>query len=288
MFEGVYTAIVTPFRDDDSIDEEAFRALLDRQIEGGVDGVVPVGTTGESPTLDFEEHHRVIELAVELCRGRIKVIAGTGGNSTREAIELTARARDAGADGTLQVTPYYNKPSQTGLIRHFSAVADLGLPTVLYNVPGRSVIEIEVDTVAQLAQHPDIVAIKEAGGDAKRVSRILRRCDIEVISGDDALTLPMMDRGAVGVISVASNLIPAEVSTLVHEALSKNWSVAQEQHAAFHALFDAMFIESNPVPVKTALGMMGLCDERVRSPLYELSPEQRTELESCLRAYRLL
>jgi 4-hydroxy-tetrahydrodipicolinate synthase len=208
MFEGAYTAIVTPFNRDGSVDYDRLRALIDWQIAEGVDGLVPVGTTGESPTVDYKEHERIIEVTIEAARRRVKVIAGTGANSTAEALELTRHAKDAGADGTLQVTPYYNKPNSTGLLRHFSAVADLGLPTVLYNVPGRTSKEIPIEVVVELAKHPKIVAIKEAGGSVDRVSQIVSRCKITVLSGDDSLTLPMMAVGAVGVISVASNRAP--------------------------------------------------------------------------------
>ena len=192
MFEGAYTAIVTPFTTDGDIDFDCYRKLLERQIENGVDGVLPVGTTGESPTLNMQEHEEVIAAAVDVCRGRIKVMAGTGGNSTAEALELTRHAMDAGADGTLQVTPYYNKPSQEGLYRHFSTVADLGLPVVLYNVPGRTSRAIDIDTIERLSHHEHIVAVKEAGGSVERVSQILDACEIEVLSGDDSLTFPMI------------------------------------------------------------------------------------------------
>ena len=288
MFTGTYTAIVTPFQSDNTLDEEAFRGLIDFQINNGVDGIVPVGTTGESPTLNYEEHHRVIEVAVEACRDRGKVIAGTGGNSTDEALELTQRAKDAGSDGTLQVTPYYNKPSQAGLIRHFSALADIGLPMVLYNIPGRSALEIDIKTIAQLAQHPNIIAVKEAGGSVDRVSHIRRACAIDILSGDDALTLPMMIVGAVGVISVASNIIPKAVSNMVHAALAGDWATAGELHATYHRLFCELFIETNPVPVKSALSMMGKCMESVRGPLSELSDSNLIRLEACLRDYQLI
>ena len=194
MYEGAYTAIVTPFNRNGSVDFDKLRDLIELQIQGGIDGIVPVGTTGESPTLDVHEHEKVIETAIQVANKRIKVIAGTGANSTAEALELTRHAKAAGADATLQVTPYYNKPNQTGLIRHFSAVADLGLPTVLYNIPGRSGREIAVETVVELAKHPKIVALKEAGGSVDRVSQVATRCSIEILSGDDSLTLPMMSK----------------------------------------------------------------------------------------------
>lgn len=288
MFEGAYTALVTPFRDDGAFDEDAYRAHIDSQVEGGVDGIVPVGTTGESPTLDFNEHHRVIEVAIDAAAGRVKVIAGTGGNSTAEALELTQHAKDAGADGALQVTPYYNKPSQAGLIRHFSAVADIGLPVVLYNVPGRTGLAIATETTAALSEHPHITTIKEAGGSVDQVSHLRRACDIEILSGDDMLTLPMMVVGAVGVISVASNIIPGPVSEMVHAALDGRWEEARELHATYHSLFCDMFIETNPQPVKTALAMMGRVKPVFRPPLCELSAANAEELRGALDSYGLL
>ena len=233
MFQGAYTAIVTPFGADGQVNYETFAKLIEAQVAAGIDGIVPVGTTGESPTLGVDEHEKVIETAVELAAGRIKVIAGTGANSTSEAIELTKHAKDAGADGTLQVTPYYNKPNQEGLYRHFSAVADLGLPVVLYNVPGRSGMEIAVETVARLSEHPNVVCVKEAGGSVERVSAIADVCDIDVVSGDDALALPMITVGAVGVISVASNVVPAEVARMIHAALDGDMATAGKLHKKY-------------------------------------------------------
>lgn len=288
MFEGAYTAIVTPFQDDGAVDYDCLRALIERQLEGGVDGIVPVGTTGESPTLTVEEHGRVIDIAIETCRGRAKVIAGTGGNSTAEAIELTAHAREAGADGTLQVTPYYNKPSQQGLVRHFSAVADIGLPVVLYNVPGRTGCEIAVETVAELAENPNIAAIKEAGGSVDRVSRIMDCCRIEVLAGDDSLCFPMMAVGGKGVISVATNVAPQPVAEMVHSALAGNWDKAQELHSRLYRLFDDLFLQSNPIPVKAALAMMGLAREVYRLPLCPMDENLKPRLRECLSQLELL
>lgn len=288
MFEGAYTAIVTPFLEDGSVDYEAFQSLVEQQVEGGIDGIVPVGTTGESPTLNYEEHRGVIEAAVKAAAGRIKIIAGTGGNSTEEALELTRHAKDAGADGTLQVTPYYNKPSQRGLIQHFTKVADIGLPVVLYNIPGRTAMELSVDTVVELAGHPSVAAIKEASGSVDRVSTYRRRCDIEVLSGDDALTLPKMVVGAVGVISVASNLDPAGITRMVHAALEGNWNEAREMHARYHGLFTDLFIETNPVPVKAALAMMGRIREVYRLPLVGLEDANRQQLKTRLEELGLL
>lgn len=288
MFEGAYTAIVTPFTKDNRVDYAKLKELIERQIHGGIDGVVPVGTTGESPTLDNEEHKKVIETAVETCRGRIKVIAGTGSNSTSEALELTGFAMRVGADGTLQVSPYYNKPNQEGLYRHFSAIADLGLPVILYNIPGRCGVEIAVDTVARLAQHPNIKAVKEAAGSVPRVSQILALCDLCVLSGDDPLTLPMMAVGAKGVISVAANIAPQPVADLVHAALDGRWEDARRLHQAYFQLFNDMFIDTNPIPVKAALAMMGLIEETYRLPLCAMSPALKTRLAETLRKVKLV
>lgn len=289
MFEGAYTAIVTPFNSDGSIDFGKFKDLIELQIAGGIDGIVPVGTTGESPTVDYAEHKRLIQISVETCRGRIKVIAGTGANATSEAIELTRHALEIGADGTLQVAPYYNKPNQEGLYRHFLTIAELGLPVVLYNIPGRSGVEIAIETVARLAQHPRIVAIKEAAGSVPRVSQILAQCNqLCVLSGDDPLTLPMLSVGAKGVISVASNVAPQAVADLVHAALRGDWAQAARLHTAYFRLFTDLFLDTNPIPVKTALAMMGRIEEVFRLPLCPTSAAVKNKLGECLRAYRLI
>jgi len=288
MFEGAYTAIVTPFNQDGGIDYDKFKALIEIQVESGIDGIVPVGTTGESPTLDHEEHKKVIETAVVSCKGRIKVIAGTGANSTLEALSLTKFAADIGADGTLQVTPYYNKPNQEGLVRHFSAIAEIGLPVVLYNIPGRSGIEIAVDTIVQLSKHPKIVAVKEAGGKVIRVSRILSKCDICIVSGDDSLTLPMMAVGAKGVISVASNVAPKPVADMVHSALDGQWKKAMDLHRNWFRLFTDLFIDTNPIPVKAALAMMGQIEEEYRLPLCPMSRNLKDKLAECLKELKLM
>lgn len=288
MFEGAYVAIVTPFTKDNRVDYDKLKELIELQIQGGMDGIVPVGTTGESPTLNNEEHKKVIETAVETCRGRIKVIAGTGANSTSEALELTGSALRAGADGTLQVSPYYNKPNQEGLYRHFSAIADLGLPVILYNIPGRCGIEIAVDTVARLAQHPNIKAVKEAAGSVPRVSQILELCDLCVLSGDDPLTLPMMAVGAKGVISVAANVAPQPVADLVHAALDGRWKDARHLHKIYFRLFSDMFLDTNPIPVKAALAMMGQIEETYRLPLCALRPDLKNRLADTLRNVKLI
>ncbi len=288
MFQGAYTAIVTPFNRDGSVDYGKLRALIALQIAGGIDGIVPVGTTGESPTLDFPEHEKVIETTIDACRGKIKVIAGTGANSTSEALELTRHALKAGADASLQVTPYYNKPNQEGLYRHFSAVADLGLPVVLYNVPGRSAREIDVATVARLSKHPQIVAVKEAGGSVDRVSQIRRACDITVLSGDDSLTLPMMSVGARGVVSVASNIAPKPVADMVHAALAGRWDEALRLHMQYYRLFTDLFIDTNPIPIKAAMAMAGLIEEGYRLPLCEMSMALKQRLAECLKEVGLI
>jgi 4-hydroxy-tetrahydrodipicolinate synthase len=289
MFEGVYTALVTPFTADGSaVDYRRLEALVDWQIESGVDGLVPVGTTGESPTLDYDEHKRVIETVVRRVAGRVKVIAGTGGNSTAEALELTRHAKAVGADGTLQVTPYYNRPNQTGLLRHFTAVADLGLPVMLYNIPGRTGREIEVATVAELARHPSVVAIKEAGGSVERVSRIRALCSITILSGDDALTLPMMAVGAAGVVSVASNVAPREVGEMVRAAHRGDWNKARAMHDRLFGLFTDLFMDTNPIPVKAAMAMMGLIEESYRLPLCPMNESSRARLRVTLRALGLV
>ncbi|MDD3886360.1 MAG: 4-hydroxy-tetrahydrodipicolinate synthase [Victivallaceae bacterium] len=281
--QGVYTALVTPFRDGE-VDWPALRTLVESQVSGHVAGIVPVGTTGESPTLNCAEHLKVIEVVVETVAGRCQVIAGTGANSTAEAIELTREAKHVGADATLQVTPYYNKPSQEGLYRHFSTVAEKGgLPVVLYNVPGRAGVPIAETTVARLAKNPMIAAIKEAAGSVDRVSQILDLCDITVLSGDDSLALPMIAVGAKGVISVTSNIIPAEMSCFIDYALAGDFARALEFHKKYYCIFRDQFVETNPVPIKAALAMAGMMAEEYRLPLCELTPEHREKLAASLK-----
>lgn len=281
---GCFTAIVTPFRGG-SVDFPALGALLDEQLAAGIDGIVPVGTTGESPTLDFSEHKKVIEFVAEAVAGRCKIIAGTGGNATREAVDLTRHAASLSVDATLQVTPYYNKPMPEGLYRHFATVADEGgLPVVVYNVPGRTSREVDIPTISRLAEHPGIVAVKEAGGSVDRVSAILDACDIAVLSGDDSLTLPMMVVGAVGVISVASNILPDAVCALVHAALDGRWSEARELHQKLYPLFRDLFVETNPIPVKAGLAMLGKIAEEYRLPLCRIGDEGRETLRASMEA----
>jgi 4-hydroxy-tetrahydrodipicolinate synthase len=291
MFTGTYTAIVTPFKDG-RLDEAALERLVNAQVEGGVEGIVPVGTTGESPTVDYEEHIHIIALAVKFAAGRLKVIAGTGGNSTKEAIYLTQEAEKTGADGSLQVAPYYNKPSPEGLFQHFREVAaHTRLPLVLYSIPGRCGIEIGVETVKRLAQEcRNIVGLKEAGGNPDRVSqlRAVLPPHFDILSGDDGLTLPFMAVGAQGVISVASNVIPRQVVQMVSAFAAGQLKAALELHRKYYPLFKDLFIETNPVPVKAALAMLGQIREEYRLPLVPLSPKNRQTLQATLTACGIL
>ena len=288
FFKGVYTALVTPFAEDGAVDYQKLEELVEFNIENGVDGLVPVGTTGESPTLRPKEHLKVIETVVQKAAGRCKVVAGTGANSTAEAVELTEAAKSFGIDGTLQVTPYYNKPNASGLIQHFSAVADLGVPVVLYNVPGRSACEIPLDVVTELSSHPHIVSIKEAAGSVERVTQIKKRCEIEVLSGDDALALDMIKEGACGVISVASNLIPAEVVALIHSALAGDFQQAQQLHDKYAQLFSDLFIDTNPIPIKAAMAMKDMLKEVYRLPMCSTTEEKKATLRASLQAVGVL
>jgi 4-hydroxy-tetrahydrodipicolinate synthase len=282
-FQGVYTALVTPFKND-QVDYAVLDKLLEMQLAGNVAGIVPVGTTGESPTLSTKEHLKVIEFVIEKVNSRCQIVAGTGANSTAEAVELTIEAKKMGADATLQVTPYYNKPTQEGLYRHFMTVAEKAeLPIVLYNVPGRSGVAIAEDNVARMAKaNPMIQAIKEAAGSVERVSKLLDICDIQVLSGDDALTLPMMSVGAKGIISVASNIIPAEMTQMVNLFLQGNVSEAMELHKKYYGLFRDQFIETNPIPIKAAMAMADLIEESYRLPLCEMSAGNREKLRNTL------
>jgi 4-hydroxy-tetrahydrodipicolinate synthase len=291
VLTGTYTALVTPFRNG-KVDEPALERLVQAQIRGGVDGIVPVGTTGESPTLDFEEHIRVIQLAVEFSRGKLKVIAGTGGNATAEAIYLTQAAEKAGADGSLQVAPYYNRPTQEGLFQHFRAIAcSTELPLILYSIPGRCGIEIAVDTVKRLADdRANVVGLKEAGGNADRVSQLRASlgATFTILSGDDALTLPFLACGAHGVVSVASNIIPRPVANLVRAFITGKPALALKVHEKYYPVFKDLFIETNPVPVKAALAMLGWATEEVRLPLVPLGPANRAKLRATLVACGVL
>ena len=288
MFRGTYTALVTPFRDGE-IDAPAFEQLIERQIAGGVNGVVAVGTTGESPTLSRDEREQVIRLAREIANGRCQVLAGTGSYSTKEAISATVAAEKIGVDGALIVAPYYNKPSQEGLFRHFQAIArSTALPIMLYNIPGRCGVDIAVDTVERLAYDcGNVVSIKEASGSVDRVSELRIRMPeaFTILSGDDGLTLPFLAVGAVGVVSVASNLLPAEVSVLVDTFRRGDIAAAQALHRRLAGIFKDLFIEPNPVPVKTALAWRGEMSSEVRLPLCEMTAASEARLRKTLEAF---
>ena len=293
MFTGVITALVTPLRGD-ALDEEALRRLVDEQIASGVDGLVPVGTTGESPTLTNEEHLRVIQLVVEATKKRVPVIAGTGSNSTRETIEMSAAARKVGADGLLLVTPYYNRPGQEHLYRHFKAVVEaVPLPSVLYNVPGRTACDLLPETIVRLAELPQVVGVKEATGSALRASQVLAQLgskndQVALLSGDDATAFPLFALGARGVISVVSNVAPKQMSAMWDAAAAGDWKKARELHYRLLPLGEGLFVEANPIPVKTAMAMMGLIADEIRPPLYPLAPQHREKLRAQLQELGVL
>ena len=290
MFSGSIVAIVTPFRNG-KVDERAFGDLIEWQIAHGTNGIVPCGTTGESATLTHEEHHRVVRLTVEVVRGRVPVIAGTGSNSTDEAISLTRHAKEAGADGALLITPYYNKPMQEGLYRHYKAVAEaVDLPLVLYNIPGRTGVNMVPATVARLAVMKNMVGIKEGSGSVQQASDIAQTCGdrLTVLSGDDPLTLPMMAVGAKGVITVTANVMPKEMAQLVAFFLAGRIDEARRIHFSLSPLFAALFFETNPIPVKEALGMMGKIDPELRLPLCAMSTENRSQLTRVLKEMQLI
>jgi 4-hydroxy-tetrahydrodipicolinate synthase len=291
MFRGSMVAIVTPFDSRGQFDEETYRQLIEFQIENGTDCIVPCGTTGESATLDYKEHDRVIKVCIEQVNKRVPVLAGTGSNSTAEAIELSEHARKMGADGVLLVSPYYNKPSQEGLYQHYKAIAEaVAIPQVIYNVPGRTGMNMEAKTTIRLAEFANIVAIKEASGNVTQASEIIARAGdkIGVLSGDDFLTLPLMACGARGVISVTSNLMPAEVKAMVAAVNEGRWEDARRMHLKMLDIHNAMFIESNPVPVKTALSLVGKCRSDVRLPLAPLQPASLEKLKGVMRNYGLI
>ncbi|MGA8656771.1 MAG: 4-hydroxy-tetrahydrodipicolinate synthase [Chthoniobacterales bacterium] len=291
MFTGTYTAIVTPFRDG-QVDEKAFRNLIEFQIRGGVSGIVPAGTTGEAATLDYDEHLRIVELTLEQANGRCNVIAGTGSNSTREAVELSQKADKLGVGAVLLASPYYNKPTQEGLYRHYKAISEaIGTRIMLYNVPSRTAGEIGVETCARLAQDcKNIVSIKEAGGSTERVSALRNALPTEftILSGDDSQTLPFMAVGAVGVVSVASNIIPKQVSEMVTFFLKGQAASAAELHLRYFRLFKDLFLESNPIPVKAAMHLLGMIQAEYRLPLCEMAATNLEKLRSTLRALKLL
>ncbi len=292
-FTGVYTALITPFTTGGNVDEDALKRLIEFQLFNGVDGLVPCGTTGESPTLSHDEHDRVIELTVDFVKGQVPVVAGTGSNSTAEAIRLTRHAREAGADGVLLVNPYYNKPTQKGMYLHFKAIADaVDIPCMLYNIKGRTAVNLETDTLVRLMHDcPNITAMKEASGDLEQMKSVVARrtpafC---VLSGDDNMALRLIEAGGHGVVSVASNLVPDRMAALIHAALQGDFERARALEAELDPLFRVEFIETNPIPIKTALAMRGMCAEVFRLPLCELEKsEHRAELEHVLRSMHII
>ncbi len=290
MFEGTLTALVTPFRDG-RVDEDALRALVERQIEAGIDGLVPCGSTGESATLSHAEHRQVVEIVIDAAAGRVPVVAGTGSNSTREAIEFTAHARDAGAEGALLLSPYYNKPTQEGIYAHYATIAEeTRLPLVVYNVPGRTASNIAAETVARLARLPGIVGIKEASGDLDQMAHVIAKSptDFAVLSGDDALTLPLLALGGRGVISTSSNVAPAAMAELVRSFLAGDVAAARQRHYELLSLFDVLFCETNPIPVKAAVSALGLCDDEIRLPLTKLGDANLERLKVVMKDLGIL
>ena len=287
-FEGSMVALVTPFRNG-RVDEPALRRLLEFHVKARTDVVIPTGTTGESATLSHEEHRRVMSLVAEFLKGKIPVVCGAGSNNTEEALGLIQHAKKIGADGVLVVTPYYNRPTQEGLYRHYAYLAaKVDIPFILYNVPGRTGVSIAPQTVARLAKIPNIVAIKEASGNLDQVDQILELCDITILSGEDSLTMPMMAIGAQGVISVTANVVPDLVRQMVHAMLNRDWEQGQELHRKHYALSKVLFIETNPIPVKTALGMMNLIRPELRLPLCEMSKENQAKLRDVLKKLELV
>lgn len=291
MFKGSIVAIVTPFKDS-KIDEKKLRELVDFQVKNGSSGIVPCGTTGESATLDFEEHELVIKIIIEQVKKRVPVIAGTGSNSTQEAIHLTQQAARAGADASLQVSPYYNRPTQKGLYEHFKAIAQsVKIPIILYNIAGRTGVNIEPETIAKLAQDcKNIVAVKEASGNLDQMSRIKLLCpkEFDLISGDDALTLPVLSIGGIGIISVVANIVPGDVAAMVAAFEKGDLIKARQLHYKLLPLIKAVFLETNPIPVKTAMGLLGMCEPDLRLPMCSMSVDNLEKLKKALRDYGLL
>ena len=287
---GSMVAIITPFRQD-HVDEAALKRLVEMHVESGTSAIVPCGTTGESATLSFEEHDRVIDVVVQAARGRIPVIAGTGSNNTREAIRLTKHAKEAGADAALLISPYYNKPTQQGLYLHFKAVAEaVDIPLILYNIASRTAVNIEPETFARLAELPTIVGVKESSGNLEQISRILQltKGRLTLLSGDDALTLPVLAIGGAGVISVAANIVPKDVAAMVEAFFAGRQDEARRLHERLLPLIKALFLETNPIPVKTAMGFIGLSTPEMRLPLCAMSEANEQRLRQALEAYGLL
>jgi len=290
MFTGSIVAIVTPFKNN-KLDEQALKKLIEWHIAEGTNAIVPCGTTGESATLEYDEHYRVIEITIKAVKGRVPVIAGTGANSTDETIKMTQKAKELGADGALLVVPYYNKPTQEGLYRHYKAVAEaVDIPIVLYNVPGRTALNMLPQTVARLAEIKNIVAIKEASGNLAQVSEVIRLCgkDFTVLSGDDFTTFPLMTLGGKGTISVSANVAPGDLSAMCRALNDGDYDKARTLHFKLEPLNKGMFLETNPIPVKTALSMMGKIQEEMRLPLCPMSPENKEKLKTILKNYGIL
>ncbi|NCN05957.1 MAG: 4-hydroxy-tetrahydrodipicolinate synthase [Spirochaetales bacterium] len=285
MYRGVYTALVTPFKSDGSVDEVALRNLVDAQIAGGVQGIVPVGTTGESPTVTHKENIQIVGIVIDQAAGRVPVIAGTGSNNTQEAIDMTTQAKELGAAASLQVAPYYNKPNQEGLYLHFWTLAEkVDLPLIVYNIPGRSSVNIETSTLMELANHRNIVGVKEASGNISQMMDVLsqRPANFSVLSGDDNLVFPLIALGGDGVISVASNIIPGEMSQFVNTCLDGKWDEARCQHYALLPLFRAMFFDTNPLPIKYALSLTGVMEAHYRLPMIVPKEEIRQKIHQVL------
>jgi 4-hydroxy-tetrahydrodipicolinate synthase len=292
MFRGLYTAIVTPFTVNENVDEQALKKLIDFNLAGGVDGIVPCGTTGESPTLTHDEHDRVIELTIEHINGRAKVLAGTGSNSTREAVRLSKHARRSGADALLLVTPYYNKPTQEGMYRHFREIAEsVSIPSIIYNIKGRTGVNLETDTLVRLMTDcPNIVGVKEASGDLNQMKDVIARKtkEFSVLSGDDNMTLPLIKAGGDGVISVASNIIPDRMARLVKLALAGKMAEAEALEKEIAPLFAVEFVETNPIPIKYMLSLKGMCNEVYRLPICELRPPSKEKVQAVMKQMGLL
>jgi 4-hydroxy-tetrahydrodipicolinate synthase len=290
MFRGAITALVTPFKNG-KVDEKALRELIEFQMAAGIDGLVPCGTTGESPTLTHDEHDRVIEITIDAVKKRVPVIAGTGSNSTAEALRLTKHACDAGADGALIACPYYNKPTQEGIYQHFQLIAqNVPIPIIPYNIPGRTGVNMSPELIARLAKISNVVGVKEASGSLKQMNDVIDLCgpDFDVLSGDDGMTLPLMAIGGKGIISVASNIVPADMAALVDAADAGDMAKARSLHQKMSPLFDVLFIEVNPTPVKAALSMMGRIEYEYRLPLCEMAPENYDTLKKVMENYGLI
>jgi 4-hydroxy-tetrahydrodipicolinate synthase len=290
-FQGSFVAMVTPFRNG-KVDEAKLRELVELHVANGTDGLIPCGTTGESPSLNHDEHRRVVEIVIEAARGRIRVVAGTGSNSTADAIDLTKHAERAGAAGALVVNPYYNKPTQEGLYRHFRAVAEaVAIPVLVYNIQSRTAVNVETDTMARLARDVrNIVGVKEASGSLDQMSQVIAACgpDFSVLSGDDNITLPLLAIGGSGVVSVIANILPRETADLVHAALDGDWKRARDLHYRLFPLARAAFLETNPIPIKEAMAMAGMIEPEFRLPMCRMSDTNREKLRAILKSYSLV